>query len=288
MDFLWHLIIIFGTWIPSVTTYTLIFGKGKMLHFGPVGVSLFTAYVTILLATATGSSVLGLLGGLCGALLLSALFAWLSLRLEADAFGVMSIAVHLGIIAIILNWSSLTRGALGISRIPRAPFPTSLFLFAMVMTVMSILWILAILAIDRSSFGRQLSALAEHKWHAMSLGIERVRVHFLAFAIGAFSSVLATFSYLHYVGLLHPNDFQFPAFILYVMFVVAGKPGSILGSTLAIILLVLLKEGLRFVPQFLPISVSVIGPLQLILFGLILFGAVWWRRDILFVKQRTI
>ncbi|PIR52818.1 hypothetical protein COU76_04710 [Candidatus Peregrinibacteria bacterium CG10_big_fil_rev_8_21_14_0_10_49_10] len=68
------------------------------------------------------------------------------------------------------------------------------------------------------------------------------------------------------------------------MVIVAGKPGSVPGVTLASILLISLKEALRFVP----LSPAVLGPVRLILFGLILFGAVWWRRDTLFPQEREI
>jgi len=87
-----------------------------------------------------------------------------------------------------------------------------------------------------------------------------------------------------YIRLLHPNDYLFPALIFYVTCVVAGKPGSVIGVTLATTLLVLLKEALRFVP----LSASVLGPLRLILFGMILFGVVYWRRDSLFPEQRRV
>lgn len=68
------------------------------------------------------------------------------------------------------------------------------------------------------------------------------------------------------------------------MIVVAGKPGSVLGVTLSTILLVLLRESLRF----LPLDPTMIGPVRLLLFGLILFAAVWVRRDSLFPQQRTV
>ncbi len=68
------------------------------------------------------------------------------------------------------------------------------------------------------------------------------------------------------------------------MIIVAGKPGSVLGVTLSTILLILLKEGLRFVS----LAPSILGPVRLILFGMILLAVVYWRRDTLFPKQRSI
>src|SRR3989344_1672576 len=284
MNFLWHIAILIGSWLPGAFVYTLILGKGKILHFGPVGVSLAGSYATFITLMQTGSYPLALAAGLLTALIISALFAWLSLRLEPDGFCVMSIAVHLAILSIILNWSSLTRGALGIPRIPRAPFPLSIEGFAITTLLLSAFCFFFMRWIERSSLGRELGALAEHSWHAAALGISRAKVHFLVFSLGAIVAVVDALVFTQYIALLHPNDYQFANLIFFVTLVVAGKPGSIVGVTLATILLVVLREGLRFVP----FPADILGPVRLMLFGLILFTAVWYRRDTLFPKQRSI
>jgi branched-chain amino acid transport system permease protein len=284
MDFLWHLTFIISNWIPSALAYNLIFGKGKILHFGPVGVSVAAAYATFITLSMTQSYALAILSGTIVSLLISALFAWLSLRLEPDGLGVMSIAVHLALLAIVLNSSSLTRGALGIPRIPRMPGLESLEAIAIVSMLFAAASVLFFLAINRSAFGRQVAALAEHSSHASALGISRTRVHFVVFAIAGLIAVMINLLFPQYIHLLHPNDYQFVSLIFFVMFVVAGKPGSVWGVTFATILILLLKEGLRFVH----LPADILGPTRLILFGLILFGAVWLRRDSLFPPQRKI
>lgn len=284
MNFLWHLLFIVGSLLPTILSYNLIFGKGKVLHFGPMGVTLIAAYALYLTMMATGSYLLGIAVSVVAALILSAFFAWLSFRLEPDGLGIMSIAVHLALLAVVLNWTDLTRGALGIPRIPRMPFLSSVPSFAIAMTLVAVAWIIALRILDRSPFGRQLAALAEHEWHAKALGIDRIRVHTGAFLIGGLAAVSTQAFFPQYISLLHPNDYLFPSFIFYVTCVVAGKPGSVLGVALSTTLLVLLKEGLRFVP----LPLGLLGPLRLMLFGVILLGAVWWRRDTLFPKPRTV
>tara|TARA_Y100000310_G_C20662679_1_gene805644 strand:- start:58 stop:912 length:855 start_codon:yes stop_codon:yes gene_type:complete len=284
MDFIWHIIALIGTFIPYTLGYNLIFGKGKILHFGPLGISIPTVYTIALILIHTQNFLLAFIAGLAMALLFSALFAWVSLRLDADAFGVMSIALHLSTLAVVLNWNSLTRGALGIPRIPRLPFLNSVFDFAVFGIVISVFSVIAVWHIDRSSFGRKLSALAEHEWHAKSLGINKSTSHLLAFLIGGVGIAFGNFIHPQYLTLLHPNDFLFPNFIFVVMIVVAGRPGSVLGVTLSTILLLVLREALRFVP----LAPAVLGPVRLMLFGIILFGAVWWRRDTLFPQERQV
>lgn len=284
MNFLLHIIATIAMSAPNILGFNMLFGRGKILHFGPLGVSLIAAYATFLVVMATGSYPLGIVCGLVATCSISAFFAWLSLRLDADGLGVMSIAMHLGLLAVVLNWSSLTRGALGIPRVPRLPFLDSTGDFALLGTCVAALWAWMLWQVDRGTFGRKLIALSEHEWHAKSLGIDRPRVHMLAFMIAGIGALLGVLQYHQYLYLVHPSDFGFPAFIFFVTVVVAGGPGSVRGCVVSLILLSLLREGLRFVPM----SPDVLGPLRLILFGAILFVAVWVRRDTLFPKQRTV
>lgn len=284
MNFLFHIIALIGIYLPTALGYNLILGKGKILHFGPLGTAVFSAYGTVLVLNLTQSFVLAFLAGLTCALLMSLFFAWLSFRLEPDGLGVMSIAVHLSVLAIVLNWNGLTRGALGIPRVPRLPFLDSVGDFALYSSILAAAVCYAMWRLQRGAFGRKLQALAEHEWHGSALGIERKRTHTVAFLISGVCCALSNFLFPQYLVLLHPNDYQFPALIFAVMVVVAGGPGSVFGVTLSVILLTFLREGLRFVP----LAPAILGPVRLMLFGVILFVAVWWRRDTLFPKQRTV
>jgi branched-chain amino acid transport system permease protein len=284
MDYVLHTLIIANFFIPVVLGYNLLFGRGKVFHFGAVGTWAAVGYAITITLVSTGSGFLALGAGLAMAIVASAVLAWLSFRLEPDGFGVMTIAVHLVVLAVILNWNSLTRGALGIPGVPQLSFMKSIEVFALVTTMVSLLWIGLFAWIQCGAFGRKIDALAEHEWHAKSLGISRIRVHFWAFILLGISTVASVFFQPQYLRILHPNDFQFPSFVFLMMIIVAGKPGSLWGGVLSTFLLVFLREGLRFVP----LAPSVLGPVRLILFGLILFIAVYVRRDTLFPKQRSI
>ena len=284
MDFIWHIIAITCMTIPHALAYNLVFGKGKILHFGPIGVSLVASYAVVIIAISTGSFIAATLVGLISVVLLSLFLAWLSLRLDQDAFGVMTIAVHLSILAVILNWNGLTRGALGIPGVPRFSFLSSVQSFAIAAAVVSLLFVIALRLIDRSSFGRQLQALAEHEWHAKSLGINRTKVHVIAFLVAGLGALATALLFPQYLAFLHPNDYQYPFLVFFITIIVAGNPGSVYGVLLSTILLTVLKEALRF----LPLSSAVMGPVRLILFGIIMLAVVHWRRDTLFPKQRSI
>ncbi len=284
MAFLIHIVSVITLILPVSLGYGMLFGRGKILHFGPMAVALIAAYGIFLTSAATDSYVLGILMGIVAALSLSLLFAWLSLRLKPEGLGVLSIAMHLILLNVVLNWTSLTHGSLGISGMERVPFLSNPLHFAFVSLSVCALWVCFFVWLNRTAFARSLSALAEQEWYAQSLGISRARVHILMFLILGLATVSDNFFHAQYYHLLHPNDYQFPAFLTIIMIVVAGKPGSVWGTVLSAILLTVLREGMRFAP----IPLELLGPFRLMLFGLILIAAVYWRRDSLFPVQRSV
>ena len=285
MSFLVHLITVTGILLPTVVGYNLVFGKGKIFHFGQIGLQILAAYpLWISIVLFDLHPIIGLLLGLIFAFVAAWLLAWLSFRLDPDGLGVMSIAVHLSALSIVLNWQSVTRGALGVPGIPRWSLLADNDSFAVFVVLVVSVWCILVWLLDRSAFGRKLQALSEYAWYAEALGISRKNVHIVAFLVAAGGALLTGILLPPYLYLLSPTDFAFPAMIFVVMCVVAGKPGSMGGAILATALLMVLKEGLRL----LPLSPGVVGPIRLLLFGLILLCAVWYRRDALFPPQREV
>lgn len=284
IDFFLHILGIVAFTLPNVMGYNLIFGKGKILHFGPLALSIVASYSLFLIQIATGNYLLAVMVSLCLTSAVALLFSWLALRLEPDGLGILTIAMHLAFLSVVLNWTDLTRGALGLAGIVRIPLLNSLPAITLTAALVAALWIIFLQRVDRSWLGRQLAALAENDWHASALGIDRRRVYALAFLISGVGAVITNFFFHQYINLVHPSDFSFASMIFFLMCVVAGRPGSVKGVALAVVLLTVLKEGLRFVP----LPHGTLGPLRLILFGLILIVAVYLRRKDLFPVQRTV
>ncbi len=285
MTFFLHIVAMICILLFPVLGYNLVFGKGKIMHFGQEAQSIVAVYTLLVLTTQMHLSYgFSFFCALLAVSCVSLALAWLSLRLTPDGFGVLSIALQLMFLAVVLNWQSVTRGALGISGIPRAPWPEAQGLFVMIMVSSAVLWIACMWVIDTSIIGRQLAALSEHPWYGEAQGISRRRLHIIVFLLSGVGSLLSGAFYSSYIAFLSPSDYDFPAMIFFVMCVVAGRPGSVRGVTIATILLVVLREGIRFIG----LPIHLIGPVRLILFGLILFVAVWIRRDSLFPRQRTV
>lgn len=268
-----------------VLGYNVVFGKGKILHFGQEAQSIIGAFALwVCVVQFQQSFFVSLVVALLSLGGISLLLAWLSLRLEPDGLGVMSIALHLAVLAVVLNWQSVTRGALGIPKIPRGILPTSIGGYAIVCLCVLAVWVFLLYRLQKGAFGRELVALSEHHWHAQSLGINRTKVHIIAFLIAGGGSLLTSILFPPYQALLSPSDYHFPKMIFFAMCVIAGGPGNLWGVVLSTTCLVTLREGLRFTG--LPPHIT--GPVQLMAFGLILFIAVWLRRDSIFPHERKV
>lgn len=265
--------------------YNMVLGRAKILYFGQQAQILIAIYTLwVLVMQFEYSFFLALLIAAIATACASIILAWMSLKLEPDGFGVLSIALHLSVFAVVLNWQSVTRGALGIPGIPRFSFMQSAEMFTLVIVIVTALWIAFVWWLNTGAFGRQLAALSEHEWHAQGLGVNRKRVYTCVFLLSGCASLLMAIFYPSLVFLLTPSDFHFPAFIFLMTCLVAGGPGSTWGVVISTLLLVLLREGLRFVG----LPPDILGPVRLMLFGLILFAAIWIRKDTLFPQQRRV
>jgi branched-chain amino acid transport system permease protein len=284
MDFFWHLLAMIGIDILAVLSYNLLIGRGKILYFGPLAVSMIAAYGIFVTREWTGSYLIGLPVGLLLASAISLLFAWMALRLTDDGIGILSLAVFLGVTAVVLNWNAVTGGAMGITGIPRMSWITSQPAFAIVSIALGLGWAWLMHKVDRSFIGRNLKALSEHREAAESVGISRAATYCIAFLIAGVGVTITNALYPQYLGLVYPSDFGFPYLVFFLMCVIAGKPGSVPGVTVATILLALVKEGIRFID----LPISMVGPLRLIIYGLILIVALYVRRKEMFPVQRTV
>ena len=172
-----------------------------------------------------------------------------SLRLRGDYFAIATFGLQIIAFNVLNNWVSLTNGPMGLSRIPGPFFVTpglagdATFLgLALALTIMALV---AALALVRSPFGRVLMVVREDELLARSLGKpvgrHKIRVFMFAAALAAVAGAL----YAGYIGYVDPKGFTINESILLLTMVVIGGAGSLWGSLTGAALFVLLPELIR-------------------------------------------
>lgn len=289
MDYYIHLLILICIYLILAQSFNLTFGMGRLFNLAHVAVYAIGAYTTALMSTEMGA---GFLQCVAASMLLSGLFALLigaiSLRLEAEYFAIGTLAFSSVIAALLVNWKSLTRGVLGIPGIPRPEFLGIDFsvnlnflylIFSFVVFSQIVLYIFF-----RNSFSRSLrgQAEAEHACLALAKNTRQIR-NFSFFISSAFAGLGGSF-FAYYINYIDPSSFSLTEMVFVLTIVVVGKPGSFWGVILSTIFLVLLPEPLRF----LDIPPSILGPMRQLIYAVIQFGVVYWKRETLFPVERSV
>ena len=93
-----------------------------------------------------------------------------------------------------------------------------------------------------SRIGRAWMAIREDEIAAAAMGVDRVRLKLLAFAIGAgFAGMAGTF-YVAKLQTATPEMFGFPVSVMILVMIVLGGLGSVWGAVLGAVLLSLLQS----------------------------------------------
>jgi branched-chain amino acid transport system permease protein len=212
----------------------------------------------------------------------------IALRLSSDYFAIGTLAFSAVVSALLINWKSLTHGVLGIPGIPRPElagydlYDNRNFLALLAIFVIGIQ--IAFFFIIRSPFGRALRALAEYEQAALALGLNTTRIRNLAFLFSSFGAGLAGSFFAYYLNYIDPSSFSLSEMVFVMTIVIVGRPGSFLGVIFSTVFLVLLPEPLRFIE----IDSSILGPMRQLLYAVILFAIVWWKRKTIFPEQREV
>lgn len=284
-----HLAILVGMYLILAQSLNLTFGLGQLFNLAHIASYAIGAYTTALLSTEAHSSFAECI---IASIVLSGLFSILlgaiALRLSSDYFAIGTLAFSAVVSALLINWKSLTHGVLGIAGIPRPElggydlYDNRNFLALLAIFVIGVQ--LAFFFIIRSPFGRALRALAEYDQAALALGLNTTRIRNLAFLFSSFGAGLAGSFFAYYLNYIDPSSFSLSEMVFVMTIVIVGRPGSFFGVILSTVCLVLLPEPLRF----LEIDSSILGPMRQLLYALILFAIVWWKRKTIFPEQREV
>ncbi|MDP6670344.1 MAG: branched-chain amino acid ABC transporter permease [archaeon] len=283
--YLLHLLILICIYAILSMSLTLLTGYTGMLNLGHAAFFAIGAYASVLLVMAGFPFWLGFLAAGGVAALFGVLLSIPSLRLRGDFLAIATLAFGEIIRSIMLNWTELTRGPLGIPGIPKPElfgivFDSMLTYFVLTIVVVLATYVVLKYLLD-GKFGIALKAIRENELIAESLGKDVKMLKMQAFAISALFAGFAGSLFAHYITFIDPSSFTLSETVLVLLMVVLGGLGSLVGSIAGAIILILLPEPLRFIG----LPSSMVGQLRQIIYAGLLIVLIIKRPKGLFGEQ---
>ena len=285
MEYLIHILIIAGIYIILTLSLNLIVGYTGLPALGHAAFSCIGAYTSSLLALKFGISPwIGLFAGAVFAALLGIIIAYPSIRLKGDYFALATFGFGIIVYSIAKNWISLTRGPMGLPGIPSFSLfgyeITKTWQYLIIVLVFTLITIFILRRIVNSPFGRVLKSIREDEIASESLGKNTTKYKLMVFIIGAFFAGIAGSLYAHYITFIDPSSFTVMESITVLLMVIFGGMGSISGSIIGAMVLVIFPELLRF----LGLPSSIAAEVRQMIYGLLLIVLMIKRPQGLFGK----
>ena len=181
-----------------------------------------------------------------------------------------------------MNWTSLTRGPLGLPGIPKPVIfgmqISSNISFLVLTIIIALIAYFVIKRIVESPFGKVLEGIRDDELATKILGKNTFKMKSFALAASAFFAGLAGSLYAHYITFIDPSSFTLLQFIPVIAIVIIAGLASLRGTVIATIILVLLPEPLRFIG----FPASVVGPARQLIYALILLLILLYKPKGLF------
>ncbi len=275
--FIIHILIIAAIFAILAISLNLAMGYLGLINVGHIAFYGIGAYASVLLVKAGLPFVLaivaaGLIAGVCGLLL-----TLITSKLSGDYFALATLGFGFVVYSVMLNWTELTRGPLGIPGIPRPEF----FGWVVRSNFSYLIFVLIVLALvsgfiyllTRSKYGKLLEAVRDDQIGVAGLGKNVAKLKYQGVMMSAFFAGVAGSLYAHYISFIDPSTFFLTDIIIIITIVIVGGLASLKGSIIGALIIIILPELLRFAP----IPDSMIGPMRQILYALILILILMYR-----------
>ena len=246
----------------------VLLGLTGQVSFGHVGFYAIGAYTVAILTTRAGLSfwlawpLATLLSAACGWLL-----ALPALRVKGPYLAMVTIAFGFIVEHGAAEWRGLTGGQNGLMGIP-APSVLGLWQAERAVAVLALLaaavCLVGFVLLSRGSWGAAMRAVKDSETASESIGLNPLHIKTLAFAVSAALAGLAGGLFAPLSGLVTPGSFSVAQSILFVLVVMLGGSGALLGPVLGALVVGLLPEMLSSLEEY-----------RLLLFGALLLVVLW-------------
>lgn len=177
------------------------------------------------------------------------------------------ITIGFGVIVekVLIEWQSLTGGAMGLSLPGITLFGQKLseMGFYYILLLFCLLTLLVTNNIIRSYFGRAFIAIRDNEIAANCMGVNLTSYKLLAFVLSAVLAGAAGCLYAFYSVFISPDTFIFNLSIFFLLTIIVGGTGTIAGPIIGTLLLTIIPEYLHFLDNY-----------RLIIYGALLILAV--------------
>jgi branched-chain amino acid transport system permease protein len=232
--------------------FSVTYGKSIEATFAGLG-ELAASSIVLLIAIAIGAIVAAIAGLIVGIP---------SLRLKGDYLAIVTLGFAEIIRIVILNIEAVG-GATGYQVPGYANF--------LWIGIFAVITVVVIHNIVKSDAGRALVSIREDELAAEAMGVNTTRYKVTSFVIGSSFAGIAGVLFAHYNKFLSTNDFQFIKSFEIIIMIVIGGMGSMTGAILGAIIVTLLPELLRGLPDLQVGGTTFrFADLRLVIFALIL------------------
>jgi branched-chain amino acid transport system permease protein len=193
-----------------------------------------------------------LLGGVLFSASIAVISSFFLLRLRQDYLALGTLFFGIIIQECLRNWEFLTGGSRGLSGIPSI----QIFGFtlnnpvasAIISSISAGIIVFCLYRLEKSQFGTFLRGVDSDEISLQSLGTDTFQLKIAAFTIAAIGASIAGSLYAHYSMSLDPNRFSIAESFVIISAIALGGKMSLRGSTLGVVILILLPEVLRLLP----------------------------------------
>jgi len=246
----------------------VLLGLAGQISFGHVGFYAIGAYAVAILTTKTGLSfwlalpLAALLAGVTGALL-----ALPAVRVKGPYLAMVTIAFGFIVEHGAVELRDLTGGQNGIMGIPSpAAFGVTFGERGVTLLAIGIAAVLlyASWRLSVSAWGQAMRAVKDSETAAESIGLNPVAIKTVAFGLSAFCAGIAGGLFAPLSGFVTPSTFAFLQSILFVLVVMVGGAGTVVGPVVGAVVVVLLPEVLAGLAEY-----------RLLFFGGLMLLVLW-------------
>jgi branched-chain amino acid transport system permease protein len=269
-----------GIYCLHVIGLNLLVGFVGQFNLGQAGFYGLGAYTCILLVMKTGMSywpaiiIAGMLAGIFG------IFLGPILKLRGHILAMATIAFGEIIRLVLLNWLSLTNGPRGIVDIPSPKIGGFQFDSEHSFFYLIIIWVIIcyfiINRVINSRLGLAMRSIRDDQVAAEAAGVNVLKYKIMSLSIAAIFAGIAGALYAPMTGYLHPVIAHWDETVKIFTMVVIGGVGSIAGSILGAITLVIALEYLRIFNEYRLIVYGVCIIISLIFAPKGLWGLLEW------------